>query len=543
MKTHVLLAAAALAAPALGQTLTRDGRLRYDADPSDPLPRNLTPLEAWYVARHPIAPAMDAVTPPPTGPVHCAAEYEPTDGIIVSWMSFTSLHVLMAKQVTTIGDANFYVALPSAGLQASASAALAAGGANMARVKFLVPAAGLNSVWLRDYGPRYIFQGDCRAIVDHTYNRPRPQDDVFPAAFGLYKHHAFYEHQLVHGGGNYHLDDAGNSFATRLVSNENPGLSDQQIHDIWRDYQNVDTTLMTPFPTSIDSTQHIDMWMQEVASDRIIISDWPLNPGSVQDVICDDAAVMLAARGYQVTRVPAFKIGGTHYTYTNMVVCNGVVMVPSYTNATVAPSNAPAAAAIQGAFPGRTVVQIPCESIIPLAGAIHCIVMHVPRHRGAAGPAGGLAPTSYLVNLNGGYATPGTVQEIRWISDDDESVSSIDLLLSTDGGQTFPTTIAAGVPDTGSYNWSIPPGVATAHGRVRVLARDGPGNTGGDASDADVRMCYADCNSDGVFNLADFGCFTTRFALGDSYGDCNGDGARNLADFGCFQTKFAVGCP
>ena len=27
------------------------------------------------------------------------------------------------------------------------------------------------------------------------------------------------------------------------------------------------------------------------------------------------------------------------------------------------------------------------------------------------------------------------------------------------------------------------------------------------------------------------------------YADCNGDGQLNLADFGCFQTKFALGCP
>jgi uncharacterized membrane protein len=55
--------------------------------------------------------------------------------------------------------------------------------------------------------------------------------------------------------------------------------------------------------------------------------------------------------------------------------------------------------------------------------------------------------------------------------------------------------------------------------------------------------CYADCNGDGALGLADFGCFQTKFALGDPYADCNGDGVLGLADFGCFQTKFAFGCP
>jgi hypothetical protein len=55
--------------------------------------------------------------------------------------------------------------------------------------------------------------------------------------------------------------------------------------------------------------------------------------------------------------------------------------------------------------------------------------------------------------------------------------------------------------------------------------------------------CYPDCNADGILNLADFGCFQTRFATGQPYADCNGDGVLNLADFGCFQTRFALGCP
>jgi hypothetical protein len=56
-------------------------------------------------------------------------------------------------------------------------------------------------------------------------------------------------------------------------------------------------------------------------------------------------------------------------------------------------------------------------------------------------------------------------------------------------------------------------------------------------------VCYPDCNGDGVLGLADFGCFQTKFALGNMYADCNGDGVLGLADFGCFQTKFALGCP
>jgi trimeric autotransporter adhesin len=55
--------------------------------------------------------------------------------------------------------------------------------------------------------------------------------------------------------------------------------------------------------------------------------------------------------------------------------------------------------------------------------------------------------------------------------------------------------------------------------------------------------CYPDCDFDGLLTLADFGCFQTKFGLGDLYADCDGDGMLTLADFGCFQTASGLGCP
>ena len=55
--------------------------------------------------------------------------------------------------------------------------------------------------------------------------------------------------------------------------------------------------------------------------------------------------------------------------------------------------------------------------------------------------------------------------------------------------------------------------------------------------------CYPDCNNDGTLTVADFGCFQTKFVIGDLYADCNASGTLTVADFGCFQTKFVAGCP
>ncbi|MEX2217218.1 MAG: family 16 glycosylhydrolase [Phycisphaerales bacterium] len=64
-------------------------------------------------------------------------------------------------------------------------------------------------------------------------------------------------------------------------------------------------------------------------------------------------------------------------------------------------------------------------------------------------------------------------------------------------------------------------------------------------------QCYADCDSSGALNVADFSCFLQRFAAGcaspiNCYANCDGSGVApflNVADFACFLQRFAAGCP
>jgi len=503
------------------------------------IPRYETQTEQEFLRDHPVQ-IEYRVSAPPTGPVHCVAEYEPMEGLLMAWESFTTILTQMAQQVTTVGDADVYMVVDSSSEMTTAASALAAGGVNMSRVHFVIRTT--DSVWIRDYGPRYIYQGNCRAIVDHIYNRPlRPNDDVFPGYFATVKGHAIYDLPLIHGGGNYHLNALNESNATRLVVNENPSLTEQQIHDLWQAYQNVDTTFWTPFPTSIDSTQHIDMWMQIVADDVIVISDWPLNSGSTQDVICDNAAAAFQGWGWTVVRVPAFSVSGVHYTYTNVVMCNNLVLVPTYTNGTVSPYNAQALAAWQTAAPGKVITPINCQAIIPSAGALHCIVMHVPV------PPGGVSPTTYLVNLRGGEVlTPGQQVQINWISDDDVDVTSVDLLLSTDGGATWGRTIVSGTADDGSHTWTVPNFYASA-GRLRVVVHDADGRTGTDESDSNFSIdgVFGDYDLNGVADLDDLiewpDCMTGPdagpYAPGCEVFNADGDSDVDLGDFQAEQEQ------
>jgi len=446
------------------------------------IPRSLTPVEERWLKNNPILPpAMSS--PPPSDELWCPPEYAPMAGILMSWEgpgSWTTILSKMAREITTTGDADVHIMVDSTGEQNSATTKLQNNSVDMSRVVFHV--VNTDTIWMRDYGPRYVYQGDVRSIVDHEYNRPRARDDDQPIYFGGALGHELYEIPLVHGGGNYHLDALGGGYTTRLINNENPGLSEAAIDQIWFDYQALDTVFFDPYPANIDSTQHLDMWMQVVADDVVVISDWPANAGSTQDNICEAAAVEMAARGFTVYRVPARRVGGTHYTYTNVVMCNDLVLIPRYTNGTVSQYNSQAVSLWEQACPGKTVVSVNAQDIVTSAGVLHCIVMHLPAHLGGANP------TAHVLTPNGGESyQPGDQVLVEWLSDDDKQAVSATLQLSLDGGVTWPTTIASGQAATGSYNWTVP-AVQSANAQLRVVITDSDGFQGSDVSNGDFNI-------------------------------------------------------
>ncbi len=103
--------------------------------------------------------------------------------------------------------------------------------------------------------------------------------------------------------------------------------------------------------------------------------------------------------------------------------------------------------------------------------------------------AGDFVPPSItLAAPNGGENwKAGTTQAITWTASDNVAVTSVDLAYSTDAGATYPNTIASGLANTGSFNWSVPLANSTTV-RVRATARDAANNSAADASNANFTL-------------------------------------------------------
>lgn len=358
------LAAIKRADPAYLATIEDDDPLR--------LPRNLASQE---INLPPIS-LPDQPFAAPAGPVRAQAEYEASQGILIRWGSYNALQTEMVVPLTTATPpSDVWVVVSGSSQQGSASGVLSAGGADMEHVHFVV--ASTDSVWMRDYGPRFINDSGRRAIVDHTYNRPRPNDNLFPSNYGAQIGEPVYALPLVHGGGNFHLFGNRDAWMTRLVVNENPALSEQQITNYFAAYEGLAVTLTDPFPSSYDSTQHIDMWMLPLEDHKVIIGEYAAGEGGgVPKTVTDATTAQMQALGYTVLRTPGWRSGGTHNTYTNSMVVNQVALICRFNGQDA--RNAAALATYQSALPGHDIVAVDCSSIITQAGAIHCIVMHVP---------------------------------------------------------------------------------------------------------------------------------------------------------------------
>jgi len=69
-----------------------------------------------------------------------------------------------------------------------------------------------------------------------------------------------------------------------------------------------------------------------------------------------------------------------------------------------------------------------------------------------------------------------STQTISWTAADNIGVAAIDIFLSTDGGLTWPDTVAYGLPHTGNYLWTVP-GQIAPESRLKLQVRDAAGLT------------------------------------------------------------------
>lgn len=336
-----------------------------------------------------IKPLSKGITTPPVSPIRNAAEWEEMQACLISWKSgyeaFLSQIIkyarLEAKVYVYCSDSNTvknYLTNNSISTQ------------NTAYIQ-----NSLNTVWIRDYGPNniYTYDVDSLYLVDWVYNRPRPLDDASPALFATRLGVPLYECtqppvDLVATGGNFMSDGFGTAFSSKLILDENATVTsynstpktESDINDIANDYLGITRYIkMNNLP--YDGIHHIDMHIKLLDEETLLvgeypsgISDGPQIEANLNYVLSNFNSVF--GTPFKVVRIPmppstsgTWPSQGAYYrTYTNSLILNKTVLVPTYYQQ----YDTTALRIYREAMPGYNIVGINSNSIISQSGTIHC---------------------------------------------------------------------------------------------------------------------------------------------------------------------------
>ena len=297
----------------------------------EPLPRGLTAEEKTRLREIGI---NRTITDPPDSIMYAPAEFDSVAGMIFAWEAYYDLLTDLIKEVAE--DDTAWVVVDNIAEEVSATTLLTNEGVNMDHVVFQPIAT--NSVWIRDYGPWWIYQPDgSRAVLDLVYNRPRPQDDAYP----------------------------------------------EELATLWNiDYYGVENVIITDH-LQYDGTGHIDMFVKVINDTTVIVGEYTSSSAGAGNNynICNNVAAQIAGltngngRPYTVERMlmPPYS-GGVTYTYINSLIVNKKVFVPIYGFST----DTDVLTQYEQLMPGYEIIGYDCNQIIPANGAIHCIAMKVP---------------------------------------------------------------------------------------------------------------------------------------------------------------------
>jgi len=438
-RAAVLLALPAMlvlgAMPALAPTAAMAASLAEELEGRTYLPIGLTEDELLMLDR---IGELHRSTPPAVGPVRNPGEFEPMTGVIVRypWGNPTNLLAEYAEDVT------LWVIVEDSADQSAATSDLTAAGVDMSHVDWIF--APTNSIWTRDYGPWFIVDGNGdQGIVDHIYNRPRPQDDLIPGVIGSDWGIPVYGMDLTATGGNYMSDGRGIAMSTRLTLDENPSLTTAEIDSIMHEYVGIEQFHWLPYIES-GGIHHIDCWAKFLSPEKILLKEVPSDHASYAALESNYAYLSSITnsygRPYEIIRV---------YTpndepYTNSIIINDKVFVPQYGTAW----DDDALQTYRDAMPGYEVLGFTGSWLSD--DAIHCRVMGVTDR--------------YMLYIDHVPLpdSPSPIDDYRvtaGITDGSETGLKPDSLIvywKTAGSPTFSPIVMTAGARTGSYYADIP---------------------------------------------------------------------------------------
>ncbi|MFH0733873.1 MAG: agmatine deiminase family protein [bacterium] len=348
------------------------------------LPNNLTTSEKVLLKNYNPPIFSKGYLTPPLKPVRTMAEWEELDGVLITWTSYTSILRQIVDYVQE--ECVVYIVCSDSN---NVKSYLSSGGVPIFNLKFIY--ANFNSIWCRDFGPWSVYSDDIDSlyIVDWIYNRPRPADDLIPSVFAVNQALPLYQtttqpYNLINTGGNFMTDGFGTGFASKLILNENPTKTESEINSILSQFMGINRFIkMETLP--YDEIHHIDMHMKLLDEETLLVGQYPTGVADGPQIEANlqyiqNNFLSCYGRPYKIVRIPMPpqngsypNSGGDYRTYTNSLIVNKTVIIPTYELT----YDTTAFRIYRQAMPGYNIVGINSNQIIPSLGTIHCITKEI----------------------------------------------------------------------------------------------------------------------------------------------------------------------
>jgi len=253
----------------------------------------------------------------------------------------------------------------------------------------------LDSIWLRDFGPRFLETKGGAISMDFYYNGQRPLDDKFPITWGKVAREKTQKVQWTIQGGNMQPNGKGLAIVTsRLFEDNAVNLPGSQANaefekrkivvDAFKEECNINELLILE-PLTPEATRHVDMFATFVASNKIVVAKVdaakdPYNAKILEYNVKLLKQIKVDGEPLEVERIEFPMRNGKFWSpYTNIILANNLLLMPVYKTDPPALVRK-AIATYKRLLPNVHVDTVDMTTMQKLEGALHCMSINIPKY-------------------------------------------------------------------------------------------------------------------------------------------------------------------
>ncbi len=323
-------------------------------------------------------------------------EFESQQAILfsISDLMYQHYHVLKQLVAKTSQRTPIIVLVNNPGQLKTALEIAESADVDLSHVSFLQ--LKLDTIWLRDFGPRFVETAAGAKTLDFLYDGTRPSDDRFPSTWARRTRDKNQDVSWTLQGGNLLSNGQGLAITSTRLFEDNyirfpqptPGMNVEYerrkiVVEGFKQDCNIDRMVFL-HPLSPESTKHVDMFATFLAPDLIVVAavDPRSDPANARTL--DQNAALLKTltvdgKPMRVERIQIPPRQDKYWSpYTNVILGNELLLMPVYDSDPPALVSA-ALATYRRLLPGYHVDTIDLTSMQKLEGALHCMSINVPQ--------------------------------------------------------------------------------------------------------------------------------------------------------------------